>query len=103
VKSESDARHRLAGLAEVLYAIGRKSESDAQLAQLKPLATTQWGSGLAGVYAARNEPDAAFQWLDRAYAQRDADLRIVRGNPSFQNVSADPRFLEFQRKMNFPG
>jgi TolB-like protein/Tfp pilus assembly protein PilF len=103
VKSESDARRRLAGMAEVLYAAGRKPESDAALAQLKPLASTQWGSGLAGVYAARNEPDAAFQWLDQAYAQKDADLRLVRGNPSFQGVSGDPRFVELQRKMDLPG
>lgn len=103
VKNEPDVRHRLAGMAEVLFAMGRKAESDAALAQLRPLATAEWGSGLAAVYATRNDPDDALQWLDRAYAQHDADLQILRGNPSFQNVSSDPRFLEFQRKINLPG
>ena len=29
---------------------------------------------IAEVYGARGEADAAFQWLDRAYAQRDPGL-----------------------------
>jgi TolB-like protein/Flp pilus assembly protein TadD len=103
VKSESDARHRLAGQAEVLYAMGRKPESDAALAQLKALAGAQWGSGIAGVHAARGEADAAFQWLDQAYAQKDADLRIAHGNPGFQGIAGDPRFHDLQRKLDLPG
>lgn len=103
MKREPDARHRLAGSAQVLQAMGRKAESDTAIAQLKPLAMTQWGSGLAAALASRNEPDAAFQWLERALAQKDPDLQRLRGNPSFQNISADPRFAEFLRRMNLPG
>jgi TolB-like protein/Tfp pilus assembly protein PilF len=103
MKLEVDARHRLAGLATVFYAMGRKAESDAAMVQLKPLAASQWASGLAGAYASRNEPDAALQWLDRAYAQKDADLRVVRGDPSFRGLAGDPRFGEFLRKISLPG
>jgi len=34
---------------------------------LTKLAADDWASGIAIVHAIRNEPDAAFEWLDRAY------------------------------------
>jgi len=54
------------------------------------------------VYAMRNEPDAAFAWLDRAYAQKDEDLYIIKGNPLLGKVSHDPRYGAFLRKMKLP-
>jgi hypothetical protein len=41
-------------------------------------------------------------WLDRAYAQKDEDLYIIKGNPLLGNVAHDPRYAAFLRKMNLP-
>src|SRR2546427_349197 len=53
------------------YALGRKKESDAALSEL----VTKYHAGaayqIAEVYAFRNQPDEAFEWLERAYARRD--------------------------------
>src|SRR5438128_2524328 len=55
------------------YALGRKKESDDALRELIhkfPQNTYE----IAGVYAFRNQSDEAFEWLDRAYVQRNAGL-----------------------------
>jgi TolB-like protein/Tfp pilus assembly protein PilF len=99
---ELDNESRLAGFASVQFAMGHKRESDAALAQLTKIAADDWASGIASVYAIRNEPDAAFEWLDRAYAQKDEDLYLIKGNPLFRNVARDSRYAAFLRKMKLP-
>ena len=53
-------------------------------------------------YAYRNDRDLAMQWLDRAYAQKDASLVEIVGEPLFNNLANDPRYVAFLRKMNMP-
>jgi len=50
----------------------------------------------------RGERDAAFEWLERAYAQRDAGVTRVRGDPILAPLRDDPRYVAFVRKLNFP-
>ena len=102
MERESDDESRLAGIASVQFALGHRKESDAALAQLTNQAANDWASGIASVHAIRNEPDAAFEWLERAYAQKDEDLYLIKGNPLFGNVARDPRYAAFLRKMNLP-
>jgi adenylate cyclase len=99
---ELDKESRLAGLSSVQFAQGHKRESDAALAQLTEIAALDWASGIASVHAIRNEPDAAFEWLDRAYAQKDEDLYLIKGNPLFRNIARDSRYAAFLRKMKLP-
>jgi hypothetical protein len=60
------------------YALGRKKESDAALSEL----TTKYHASdpyqIDEVYAFRNQPDEAFERLDRAYVQRDDGLTITK-------------------------
>ncbi|HEX3849110.1 MAG TPA: tetratricopeptide repeat protein, partial [Steroidobacteraceae bacterium] len=102
MKAEPDEESRLAGIASVEFAMGRRKESDSVLAKLTQLSADDWASGIASVHAIRNEPDAAFQWLDRAFAQKDEDLYIIKGDPLYKNVAHDPRYTAFLRKMNLP-
>ena len=63
------------------YALGRKQDSDAALRELiqkSPQNTYE----IAKVYAFRNQSDEAFEWLDRAYVQRDAGLIETKVDPS---------------------
>ena len=58
---------------------------------------------IAQVYAWRNERDKAFEWLDRAYTQRDIGLAEMKGDPLFRNLEADPRWRRFMtEKMKLP-
>ena len=84
------------------YALGRKKESDAALSELITKYHASHPYEIAQVYAFRNQPDEAFEWLERAYAQRDSDLVLTKVDPFLKNVHADPRFAAFLKKLNLP-
>jgi TolB-like protein/Tfp pilus assembly protein PilF len=102
MQQEPDEESKLAGIAAVQFAMGHRKESDVALEQLTKLAAEDWASGIAIVHAMRNETDAAFAWLDRAYAQKDEDLYIIKGNPLLRNIARDPRYTAFLHKLNLP-
>ena len=88
------------GSAIAYFALGRKGDSDAALAQMlksQPNARVD----IAQVYAFRGESDEAFRWLDRAYAQKDPNSSALRGTP-LKNLEGDPRYKAFLKKMNLP-
>jgi len=101
MQKETSEMARLGGSAIAYFALGRKADSDAALAQmLKSYANIP--SGLAAVYAFRGESDQAFKWLDRAYAQKDPLLYRVTYATEFDNLHGDPRYKAFLRKLNLP-
>jgi TolB-like protein/DNA-binding winged helix-turn-helix (wHTH) protein len=101
MKEPSDAA-RLVGSALAYFALGLKAESDAALAQYTKGYADYSASGVATVYAFRGEPDEAFKWLDRAYAQRDALLYGIKYRTEFDKLHEDPRYKSFLKKMNLP-
>jgi len=93
---------RLIGSALAYFALGRKADSDAALAQLLKTYAPYIPSGIAAVYAFRGESDEAFKWLDRAYEQKDALLYRIKFAPEFERVRDDPRYKAFLKRMNLP-
>jgi TolB-like protein/DNA-binding winged helix-turn-helix (wHTH) protein/Flp pilus assembly protein TadD len=92
---------RLTGSAMAYFALGRKAESDASLAQmLKSYADIPFG--IATIYAFRSESDQAFKWLDRAYERKDQFLHRIKFAPEFDKLHDDPRYKAFLKKMNLP-
>jgi hypothetical protein len=57
---------------------------------------------IAEIYAFRNQSDEAFEWLDRAYAQRDSGLIFTKVEPLLKSLHNDPRFAAFLKKLNLP-
>jgi TolB-like protein/predicted Zn-dependent protease len=93
---------RLGGSAMSYYSLGRKSDSDAALAQLLEIQSSRPFT-IARVYAFRGESDEAFKWLDRAYAQRDPSLQIIKTQQLLTTkLETDPRYKAFLKKMNLP-
>ena len=84
------------------YALGRDKESDAALSEVIAKYHASDAYGVAEAYAFRNQPDEAFEWLDRAYAQRDGGLIATKVDPLLKNLHKDPRFAAFLKKLNFP-
>ena len=84
------------------YALGREKESDAVLRQLVAKYHTQNAYLIAQVYAFRNQFDEAFEWLDRAYVQRDDDLIVTKVDPLLKNLHPDARYTALLRKLNMP-
>ncbi len=102
VQQEPEDEARLWGLARVNFALGRKAASDEALELLTKIGASDWAYGIAGVHASRGEVDEAFRWLERAYAQKDADLCEIKAEPAFAKIVRDPRYKAFLRKMNLP-
>src|SRR5882724_2892601 len=86
IEREPDASLRLQGYAIVYYALGRKKESDTALSQLIAKYQTDDAFQIAEVYAFRHEPDKAFEWLDRAYVQRDTGLAATKVEPLLKDL-----------------
>jgi TolB-like protein/DNA-binding winged helix-turn-helix (wHTH) protein/Tfp pilus assembly protein PilF len=84
------------------YALGRKKEADAALRQLVSKYHTQNAYLIAQVYAFRNQSDEAFEWLDRAYVQRDDDLIVTKVDPFLKKLHPDQRYTALLKKLNLP-
>jgi TolB-like protein len=98
---ETDDAARLGGSAMAYFALARNAESDAALAQMQK----DYGGypyTIAAVHGFRGETGEALEWLERAYAQKDANLYRIKSEPSFSALAGDPRYKAFLKKMNFP-
>jgi TolB-like protein/DNA-binding winged helix-turn-helix (wHTH) protein len=84
------------------YALGRKKESDAELSKFIAKYHENYGYGIAEAFAFRNQSDEAFDWLERAYAQRDSGLISTKVAPFLKSLHNDPRFAAFLKKLNLP-
>jgi TolB-like protein/Flp pilus assembly protein TadD len=90
------------GLAIAYYAMGRKSESDAELDRMLKEHADDSAFAIAEVYTFRGQVDEALQWLERAYIQRDAGLIYVKVEFPQKALAEMPQFKAFLKKMNLP-
>jgi TolB-like protein/DNA-binding winged helix-turn-helix (wHTH) protein len=84
------------------HLLGRERESDAALRELTMKYHASNAFEIANIYASRNQTDEAFEWLDRAYAQRDPSLMETKVAPFLKNLHGDPRFAALLKKLNLP-
>jgi len=99
MKKEPGDSWRRDGLAITYFALGRKAESDAALAELISNHEKESSWNIAYVYAFRGEPDQAFEWLDKAIVYRDPGLSLTAAQWTFERIHNDPRWLPFLRKI----
>jgi TolB-like protein/DNA-binding winged helix-turn-helix (wHTH) protein/lipoprotein NlpI len=97
-----NATYRAHLYALTYYALGRKKESDAALSELITKYHASNAFEIATIYAFRNQTDEAFEWLDRAYAQRDPSMMSVKVEPLLNSLHNDPRFAALLKKLNLP-
>jgi TolB-like protein/DNA-binding winged helix-turn-helix (wHTH) protein/Tfp pilus assembly protein PilF len=88
--------------AVAYYALGRRKESDAALAELIAKYQAIDEDLIARVYAFRDQPDEAFKWLDRAIARHNDGLILTRVDPMLKNLHDDPRYAALLKKLNLP-
>lgn len=84
----------LAALGHVFALMGRRQEAHRILAQLKELSARMYISPFwpAIICAGLAETDAALDWLERAYAERDVWLVWLKVDPRLDVLRADMRF-----------
>jgi TolB-like protein len=91
---------RLLGQAKAEYSLGHVDVSQRILEQLIAGKSGPWE--IAGVYAWRGEKDKAFEWLERAYKERDAGLTWLKIDTNFRSLHGDARYRALLHKMNLP-
>ena len=102
IAKEKDPLWQTYGYALTHHAAGRKNEADAALKEFTEKYQNRAAFQIAEVYAFRSEIDQAFQWLERAYSQRESDVTYIKGDPLLKNIENDPRYSSFLVKMRLP-
>ena len=57
---------------------------------------------LAVIYALQGDRNKAFEYLEKAYAEQDAELMACIRFPAFDVLHSDPRYAVFMRKVGLP-
>jgi TolB-like protein/Flp pilus assembly protein TadD/DNA-binding XRE family transcriptional regulator len=90
---------RLSGVALAQHGLGRRAESEATLQQLIERCADSGALQIAEAFAYLGDADRAFEWLERAYQQRDSGLPQMQSWPLLRNLHGDPRWRPFIEKM----
>jgi predicted Zn-dependent protease len=83
----------------IYWGLGRRDDSDAALDRLSRDYSDTSAYQIAEVHAYRGESGAAFEWLDRAFRQRDPGMTWIRVDPLLQSLRGDPRYQKLLVKM----
>ena len=98
-EAESHDVFRNVAFAMIHRVQGRTAESDAALQTLASGFGWTAAYQVAEVYAYRDEVDKAFEWLERAYAQRDPGVTYSATDVILRSLHADPRWQPFLKRM----
>jgi TolB-like protein/tetratricopeptide (TPR) repeat protein len=93
-----------AALGYALGLAGRDEEARRVLGDLteRARAGRVQAGAFALVYAGLGEPDAAFEWLDRAHEERSRFVVFLQVWPVFDGLREDPRFAGLIRRVGLP-
>ena len=95
------------GWRDIALALAQQISGDAVAADaaLQKLIDTQpndAGYQIAQIYVLRNDPDKVFEWLDRAWSNRDVGISQLLYDPFLIRYRQDPRFAAFCKKVGLP-
>ena len=90
---------RLFALGIIHAAAGRTTESGEALRSLAEKRGGEAAYQVAELHALRGETDLAFEWLERAYQQRDAGIGWTMVDPFLRSLHSGPRWSAFLRKL----
>jgi tetratricopeptide (TPR) repeat protein len=96
----------LGNLAIAYFHTGQQMKADSILNDIKARsAKSPVGSPAfytAMIYAQMNEADLAFEWLEKAYQDREVEMYWLKVEPPFGPLKNDPRWQEMLDKVGFP-
>jgi tetratricopeptide (TPR) repeat protein len=100
---ESDSYWQTVALAQADGAAHQQPQADTLLKKLIDEDGSDGASQIAEVFAARGEPNAAFEWLEQARAGGDSGVFEMRFDALLLRYKNDPRFLAIGRKIGVIG
>jgi serine/threonine protein kinase/TolB-like protein/Flp pilus assembly protein TadD len=90
---------RRMGDAMIEHSLGHVRESQQALKELIAKHAKDMAYQVGDVYAWLGDNDKAFEWLDRAYAQRDSGLNGVQYDALLAHLHDDPRYQALLAKL----
>lgn len=80
---------------------GKKDKAYELLAELEERSKKGYVSSfwVALIYLGLDEIDKTFEWLEKAYEERDSNLIYVTVPPPFDHIRSDPRYKQLLKKM----
>jgi tetratricopeptide (TPR) repeat protein len=83
---------------------GRRDDAVKTLEELMGLSSHRYvgARSIAEIYLGLGDADQAFDWLNKAFEQRNGWLIHIRENPRYDAVRNDPRYQSLVRRMSFP-
>lgn len=102
-KNSGGSAKTLSLRAFTLAQLGKEHEARSMLADLESRSAREYVPPytIARVYAGLGEVDMAFEWLDRAVAERDVNLLGLANSISFESLKSDPRFASVLQQCGF--
>jgi TolB-like protein/Flp pilus assembly protein TadD len=93
---------RLLCAATAHHTLGHSKESQQALDELIAKYAHSAAYQIASAYAWRGEKDRAFEWLERARAQRDGGLGTLKVEPLMRGLRDDPRWRPLLASVHLP-
>ncbi len=93
----------MTGLLGYAYAVaGQRSEAEKILEESNQLSRQRYvsPSHRALIYTGLGEKELAFEWLEKAYEDRNWVLVLLKVHPMFDPLRSDPRFTDLLQRMN---
>ena len=100
IKKNPSNVYRDLGLVLAYSSLGREVEARTALEYLVSEYGKQSPAWIAEAYSWREEKDLAFEWLEKAYMQKDVGLAYLLGNTVFESLWDDPRWVVLLQKLN---
>jgi TolB-like protein/cytochrome c-type biogenesis protein CcmH/NrfG len=92
---------RLWALTILYFGTGEHAKSDASLQMLSEKHAEGNTYQIAEAHSMRGEADLAFDWLEKAYEERDPGVTHSMVNPRLRPLHNDPRWAPFLLKIGF--
>jgi serine/threonine protein kinase/Tfp pilus assembly protein PilF len=91
----------IGGLGSIYGFAGKKDKALELLSELEARSREGYVSSfqVAAIYWGLGEMDIAFEWMEKAYEERDGNLIYITVPLVFDALSPDPRYKQFLKKM----
>jgi len=93
-----------ADLGRIYAEAGKRAQARKMLRELEERGKQSYADAfhVALIHIGLREKGKAVQWLEKAYADRNPWMTLLKVDPWLDPLRSDPRFQDLLRRMNFP-
>ncbi|HUS09636.1 MAG TPA: hypothetical protein VMZ30_04145 [Pyrinomonadaceae bacterium] len=102
ISLEGETTSTLCYLGFALAMSGKRSEAQAILAKLKSGKEYVSPAELAVLYVGLGDSEGALASLEKAYAEHDLQIGLLKVDPNLDSLRSDPRFQDLMRRVGLP-